>query len=243
MDTFINFVEGKLTEAQWLDWFEDNKEQVENTCGRTAFLKIKPLSGHSDIANTYKAQKNVHEWLKTKGIVAALSDTYLDAYQKSLKDFSKRQQQKTKIVQNEVEKNFDYLKTLYPKFYNQWIRVCDYSDVLEKGATPTEIKEKEQGLSVIFTKDLTTFLLNISRIECEGISMGIDQLALETFEEKPYLTLGEFWLYGDGDLLLYDLITGQVLCFAHENKPPKVVKIADSITELLEKVFVKHIKL
>lgn len=237
-DTFTALVAGNLTEAAWLAWFEENKSSVEAACGRIAFLKIKPMEGQSDIANTYRAQKGVHEWLKIKGNELVLSKRYFDAYEQSLKDYARKVKETRKAAQSSMADNIGYLKDVYPRFYKQWLLSFDEEAMLEKGVTEDMIKDKETDLSIAFTKELRNFYSNISRIRFEGIDIDFSELSTETINERLLLCMGEFWLYDDGDQLLYDVTSSEVFSYVDG----RLTKIAGNMEYLMEKVFVKYLK-
>lgn len=242
IDTFINLTECKLTEAEWLNWFDNNKALIETTCGRTAFLKIKPKESFSDSRNTCIGQVAVFEWLKTKNINVTLGDTYKKAYLKEVDEVYKQQKQKDKERQKQVKENFGYLENFYPKFFKQLQKSLDTSNTIGKGKSQLEISEKEQNLSITFSADLKTFFLNISKLKLEGIEIEFGNISLDTFNNKQFLVLGEFWCYGDGDKLLYDLTTANIFSFAHEYRPPEIIELSKTMTELLEKTFTKYLK-
>lgn len=242
IDTFIDLTECKLTETEWLNWFDNNKEIIEPTCGRTTFLKIKPKESLSDIRNTYIGQVAVFNWLKSRNINPILGDTYQKAYDKEFEEFCKRERQKDKDRQKQVKDNFGYLEIFYPKFFKQLQKSFDTTNMIDKGKSQIEIAEKEIDLSVAFSADLNAFFSNISNLRLEGIEIGFDNLSLDTFDNKQFLVLGEFWHYGDGDKLLYNLTTTNIFAFAHEHRPPKIIEIAKTMTELLENNFTKHLK-
>ncbi|RQO36674.1 hypothetical protein DBR39_16475 [Chryseobacterium sp. KBW03] len=110
------------------------------------------------------------------------------------------------------------------------------------GVQPDMIKAKEKELSIQLTDELSIFFQNISKLILEGVEINFTELADETIQKKQYLTLGEFWLYGDGDQLLYNLENHHIYIFAHENQPPKAIKVANSFTDFIEKKLVTYLK-
>ncbi len=64
----------------------------------------------------------------------------------------------------------------------------------------------------------------------------------QVFEEKEFLILGEFWQYGDGDKLLYDIDKKRIVVFAQEYEQPKIIQPAQTMTEFVEKILVRHLK-
>lgn len=241
-DTFINLAECRLTETEWLNWFSQNKEFVEKICGRTTFLKIKPKENLSDIGNAYSGQAAAVDWLKKKNIAVVIGDTYQKAYQHEFSEFCKREKEKDKERQKQVSANFGYLEDLYPKFFKQLQKSFDTSNTIEKGKPQSEVFRKEQALSLTFSTELNTFFLNISKLVFEGITIDFDDIYVENFDNKDFLVLGEFWLHGDGDLLLYDLTTTNFFSYAHEYSPPKIIALSKTMTELLEKNVTKYLK-
>jgi hypothetical protein len=242
IDTFTDLATGELTPTEWLQWFEEHQNLVEITCGRTAFLKIKPKGNLTCIGNAYAGQTAVVNWLTTQNINTEVSNIYQKAYEKEFNEFVKQEKQKDKLRQQYVKDNFAYLADFYPGFFKQLQKCFDTSNTIEKGRTLSEISEKELFLSIIFSPELITFFSAISKLRLEGIDIDFDTLSIEVFEEKNFLVLGEFWYYGDGDLLLYDLTNQQLFSYAHEYQPPKLIRLANSLSDLLEKNFTKYLK-
>ncbi|MFP3597660.1 hypothetical protein [Chryseobacterium sp. SIMBA_029] len=242
IDTFTDLATGKLTETEWLQWFDEHKNLVEITCGRTAFLKIKPKGNLTCIGNAYAGQIAVVSWLKNQNITTEVSNIYQKAYEKEFAEFVKQEKEKDQLRQQYVKDNFAYLADSYPRFFKQLLKSFDTSNTIEKGKTLSEISEKELFLSITFSPEIITFFSAISKLSLEGIEIDFDTLSIEVFEDKSFLMLGEFWYYGDGDLLLYDLANHKLFSYAHEHQPPKLVQLANSVPDLLEKNFTKYLK-
>lgn len=242
INIFTALAEGKLSGEEWLKWFDTNKDLVEKDCGRTAFLKIKPKANLSTAGNAFAAQTAVFNWLKTQNINADLNDVYEKQYNAEFEAFCRAEKQKEKDKRNFVKDNFGYIEKEYPKFFKQLVKTFDTSNQIEKGKTEAVILDKETDLEISFSADLKTFWNTISKLELEGITIDFEHVFLETFNEKEYLVLGEFWLHGDGDLLLYNAENGQISSYAHEYRPPKIIKLADSMTVLLEKNITAYLK-
>lgn len=242
IDTFIALTKGTLNETEWLQWFGENKELVEKTCGRTAFLKIKPVGNLSPIGNTYAGQTEVFNWLKAKNIDTVLNDIYKKAYKKEFDLFLQQEKQNDRECRRYFKDNFSYLEENYPRFFRQLQKEFDTSNIIEKGKTQSEISQKEIALSISFSPELITFFSAVSKLQLEGITIDFDELSIETFDKKPFLILGEFWYYGDGDLLLYDPENHHLFSYAHEYRPSKIIKLASGMVDLLEKNFYKYLK-
>lgn len=104
------------------------------------------------------------------------------------------------------------------------------------------IHSKEKELSIQLPEDLIAWYHNVSILKLEGIEIDFQELSTETIQKKQYLVLGEFWLYGDGDQLLYSLENQTIYSFAHEHSPPKIIKIANSLSDFIEKKLVTYLK-
>ena len=239
---FIDLSEGRLAAREWVNWFDQNHKIIEPICGRTTFLKMKPKESFSDTRNAYMGQTVVCDWLKSKNISAVLSNTYKEGWEKEFKDFQNAEKQKEKQLQKNIENKFGYLKSVYPKFFNQLTKSYSNSDIIAPGKELSIIKHKEQELSVKLPQDLATFYDNISKLVFEGISIDFEELEIEIIDQDQYLALGEFWIYGDGDKLLYNLENRAISILAHEYRSPKTIKVADTMTELVEKIFVQYLK-
>lgn len=242
IDKFTNLSEGKLVAEEWINWFTTHKDSVEKICGRTAFLKVKPKDSFSGIRNLYIGQLAAFDWLTSKEIKVSLSDLYKKGWEKEFDDFCKAEKQKEKLLQKEVENKFGYLKDTYPKFFKQLTKSYSNSDVIEAGEKQEAIQNTEKELSIQLPEDLTTWYQNVSILRLEGIDIDFKELTIETIQKKQYLILGEFWLYGDGDQLLYNLENKSIYIFAHENQPPKAIKTANSFTDFVEKKMVTYLK-
>lgn len=242
IEKFISLSEGKLTPHEWMSWFTDHKDTVEKICGRTAFLKIKTKESFSDIRNAYIGQLGAFDWLKSMNINTTFSELYKKGWEKEFENFCKAEKQKEKQLQQEVENKFGYLKNSYPKFFRQLTKSYSHSDIIEAGVRQEFILNKEKELSIQLPEDLIIWYRNISILKLEGIEIDFQELSTETIQKKQYLILGEFWLYGDGDQLLYSLENQNIYIFAHENAPPKVIKIANSLSDFVEKKMVSYLK-
>lgn len=239
---FTDLSEGKLTAEEWAEWFKAYKDDIEKICGRRAFLSIKPKESFSGIRNLYIGQLGAFEWLKSQNRTPHLSDLYQKGWEKEFEDFCQQEKQKEKQLQKAVEDKFGYLKNIYPKFFKQLTKSYSDSDCIEAGVQTDMIKAKEKELSIQLTDELSTFFQNISKLTLEGIEIDFTELADETIQKKQYLILGEFWLYGDGDQLLYNLENHHIYIFAHENQSPKAIKVASSFTDFIEKKMVTYLK-
>lgn len=242
IEKFLSLSEGKLTAQEWMDWFDDHKETVEKICGRTSFLKIKTKESFSDIRNAYIGQLGAFDWLKSVNINTTFSERYKKGWEKEFDDFCKAEKQKEKQLQKEVENKFGYLKDSYPKFFRQLTHSYSSSDIIETGITKDLIHSKEKELSIQLPEDLIAWYHNVSILKLEGIEIDFQELSTETIQKKQYLVLGEFWLYGDGDQLLYSLENQTIYSFAHEHSPPKIIKIANSLSDFIEKKLVTYLK-
>ncbi|MBV8328033.1 SMI1/KNR4 family protein [Chryseobacterium sp.] len=234
--------EGRLTAEEWAGWFRDHTDQLEKICGRLAFLKIKPKDSFSGIRNLYIGQLGAFEWLESQKINVHFSDLYQKRWEKEFADFCKAEKEKEQWLRKIVENKFEYLKNVYPKFFRQLTKSYSDSDIIEAGISSKDIQHKEKELSIQLPADLILFYKNISKLKLEGIEIDFSDLSHQIVQKVPYLILGEFWMYGDGDQLLYHWESQHVYIFAHDHQPPKVIEIADSITDLVEKKMVAYLK-
>ena len=239
---FIDLSEGKLSESEWKLWFIKNEKTIETFCGRTAFLKMKPKESFSDKRNAYLGQLAIIDWLKSKNIKADISEIYEKGWKKEFEDFCKSEKEKEIELRKTVETNFSYLKEIYPKFFKQLSQSYSNSDTIEQGKNIDTITNKEKEFSIKFPEDLTEFYRNISKLEFEGLSIDFDELSLEIINDKKYLVLGEYWKYGDGDKLLCDVESYNILVFAHEFNLQKIIKQTNTFREFVEKEIVKYLK-
>lgn len=239
---FTALCEGKLSSEMWKIWILENAQSVENLCGKRYFLKIKPKESASDKANAYFAQTAVFEWLQTKNISVSLSDIYKNLYEKEFDDFCQAQAQKQNELRQLVTSKWGHLKEIYPKFFKQLTQIFDETTQIEKGKIIEEIQRKEAELGVSFSEELKAFFQHISLFRSEGVEINFEVLEKETFGTKAFLILGEFFKYGDGDKLLYDIENQNIVVFAHAYQPPKFIKQADTITAFVEKTLFQYLK-
>lgn len=239
---FTALCEGKLTAEEWQKWIVDNAKIVEEICGRRYFLKIKPKASFSNKSNVYFGQTAVFEWLKTKNIDVFLSDVYKNEYEKEFDDFCKAQIKKDQAFKQAISLQFGCLKEIYPKFFNQLAENFGEIDQMEKGRTAEEIQHKEVELGVRFPHELKTFFQHISVLKLEGVEIRFEALEKYIMNEKVFLILGEFWKYADGDKLFYDVENNNILVFACECRPPKLLKKADTINTFLENTLLQYLK-
>lgn len=241
-EQLIRLSEGKLSAEEWLHWFTQHKESVGKICGRRAFLGMKPRDSFSDIRNLYIGQLAAFDWLQLQKVNTNLSDLYKKGWEKEFNDFCKAEKEKERQLQKTVESQFGHLKDIYPRFLKQLTKSYSTSDHIEKGADPQRIQNKEKELSIQLPEDLILFYQNISRLELEGLTIDLEELDIEIIQNKTYLVLGEFWIHGDGDQLLYHWESQKMYILAHEHQPPKLIKIANSLSDLVEKKWVSYLK-
>lgn len=240
IDQLIALAEGKLKPSEWKEWFAENAKEVEKICGRTKFLGIKPSSIFSDVRNIYHSQQYAIKWLQSKNISYNSSDCYEQEYEKEFKEFCRKEEEKNKRRRNQVEQKYGYLKEVYPKFFRQLKKSFDEYTILKNENDNHRIQSKEQELNIIFSEELRTFFTLISTFEYEGIRIEFNDIEIGKFDEKEYLILGEFWKYGDGDKLLYDIEKHSIHIFAHDT--PQIFKESKTMTDFMEKSIVKHLK-
>lgn len=242
INKFIELSEGKLSPEEWKSWFSENIEHVEKNCGRTNFLKIKPSNNCSEIQNIYYGQTAAFNWLKSKNIQCGFSELYKINYEKEFENFCKIENEKRNQLKKSVDLKFGHLREIYPKLIRQLKKSFDECTRIKPGKSTDEIEAKENEFSSPFSDDLKTFFNHISLFEFEGVEINFNALDKLQFNKKDYLLLGEFWRHADGDQLLYDIESQNIVVFAHEYDPPKILKEAGTMTEFIEKVLVQHLK-
>lgn len=241
-EKFIELLEGKLSAEEWKIWFFENGPNVETICGRTNFLKIKTKDSNTDIQNVYYGQTAVCNWLKSKNIAVNVSDIYKKKYEEEFDAYCKAHDEKRKQLKKSVELKYSRLKGKYPKLLRQLTKSYDEYTKIGAGKSIDEIEIKENELSVKFSDELKTFFNHIAVFEFEGVEINFNYLDKLLFDEKEFLILGEFWQYGDGDKLLYDIDKQRIVVFAHEFNLPKIIKQGETMTEFVEKILVRHLK-
>lgn len=242
VEKFTALAEGSLTTEEWKDWFDDHAKAIEIICGRTCYLKIRPSQNCSDLRNIYQAQTAAFNWLKSKQINVILSDTYQKKYQKEFDDYCKKEDEKRKQSRKIVDRQFGYMKDVYPVLLRQLKKSYNEDFHLEKGKDIEHIDRKEHELSLKMSGELKAFFSHISGLQFEGIRINFDDLERYTVDGEDFLILGEFWCYGDGDKLLYHISNGHISVLAHEYRPVKIINQAATMKEFVETIFVQYLK-
>jgi len=242
VEKLIKLSEGKLTANEWKNWFAENAITIEKTCGRTVFLKMKPKESFSEIRNVYIGQSVAIDWLKSKNIIIIFSDIYKNKWENEFENFCKVEKEKEIQQQKAIETKFSHIKKFYPKFFRQLSKSYCSSDIIEQGKNIVVIANMEKELSIQLSEDLNEFYQKISKLEFDGLNIDFDRLDLELVDNKKYLLLGEYWKYGDGDKLLFDVECHGIYVLAHEFNPPKLFKQTSSFKDFIEKEVVKHLK-
>ncbi len=240
IETLKKLSEGKLTPLQWKEWFIENTKNVEKICGRTNFLRLKPSKSFSDIENIYYAQKNAVKWLDFKGIECNFSGRYEKEWKKEFDEFCRKKDEEEKQLKRNIEKKFSYLKDIFPKLFKQLTKSFDEYTIIKNEINLKDINNKEKEFNISMSEDLKNFFVNISTFEFEAINIEFKDIELETFNKKEYLILGEFWKYGDGDKLLYNIENHSIYVYAHgENK---VYKQSNNMKDFIENKVTYHLR-
>lgn len=242
IEKFIALSAGKLSAQEWKVWFSENATHVETICGRTNFFKIKLKENNTDIQNVYYGQTAVCNWLITKNMAVDVSDIYKKNYKAEFAASCKAHDEKRKQLKKSVELKYSRLKETYPKLLRQLTKSYDEYTTIGAGKSIAEIEIKENELALKFSDELSTFFKHIAVFEFEGVEINFNYLDKQVFDEKEFLILGEFWQYGDGDKLLYDIDKQRIVVFAHEYEQPKIIQQAQTMTEFVEKILVRHLK-
>lgn len=236
----IDLAEGKLTPLEWKEWFAENSDSVEKICGRTKFLRIKPSKASSDIRNAYGCQNGAIRWLESKNIVFNISDKYEIEYEKEFDEFCKKKDEERDELRKKVENKYGYLKNIFPKFLKQLSKSFDESTIIKRKINLEDIINKEKEFNISISEDLKNFFVNISAFEFEAINIEFEEIEIETFRKKEYLILGEFWKYGDGDKLLYNIENNSIYVYAHNEN--KVYKQSNNMKEFIENKITYHLR-
>lgn len=239
---FTALAEGRLSAEKWEEWFGEYANDVESICGRMSFLKIKPSKNFSCVRNASISQNGVITWLAKQGINPEISKCYNEAWQEELNSFCKTEDQKDNQKRKTVKAKFSYIKETYPCLFKQLGISFNESDVIEKGISLDKIKAKETELDLLFSAELHVFFQTISKLELEGLNINFDELYTNEFIGVAYLVLGEFWKYGDGDKLLYNLKSNEIATFAHDYTPPKIIPLSKDLKTFIEKEVVSFLK-
>lgn len=160
--------------------------------------------------------------------------------EKVIEEFCKKQDEKIKQKRKQVEQEFGYLKEIYPKLLRQLKKSFDDYTIIKNENDNSSVNNKEQELNISLSNDLKTFFTHISTFEFEGIFIQFEDIYIDTFHNKDYLVLGEFWLYGDGDKLLYDIEKHSIHIFSHDEN--QVQRESKNMKDFVEKSIVEQLK-
>ncbi|MDO4881572.1 MAG: hypothetical protein Q3983_09845 [Capnocytophaga sp.] len=238
---FLNFTILKMNHIKSRETMHFNKDFLIRNMIEFYFLKENPkaLPDYLKKAGLKgKYATSLKKWLTEATdteLVAAVS-----AYLKELKEKRKGAEQTSS--QTATPEDWQRLSAVYPKLTKQVLKDFDEYNVVTAGIPLAEITQKSQDLGVTFSEELILFFQHIGELRLEGVEIRFADLYTDEFNGKPYLVLGEFWKYGDGDKLLYAPDTHQIFCFAHEYAKSKVIKQADTMTDFIEKKLVSYLK-
>jgi hypothetical protein len=235
----ISLVEGRIAPATWVSWWHENHAQLQGLLPRTAFLKIKPnaVFGHTRAALV--SQTGALEFLSKKGITVARADTYATTWQSEEAERVAQSVNKDKTAREKFAANFQQLKQNFPSLHECLKKCLSSVDVIVPGKSASNILGKEAALQCRFSDMQRLFMQSVSLLQLDGVKYDFNDIRWLNTASKKYLVWGEYWLEGDGDLMLFDPISDTTYYLNHGAPEPK--QLSSSFNELIERDLVDFI--
>lgn len=208
---------------------------------RTAFLKIKPNVLFGDTRAALVSQTGALEFLSKKGITVARADTYATTWQSEEAEREAQSVSKDKIAREEFAADFHQLKQNFPSLYKCLRKCLSSVDVIAPGKSPSDILGKEAALQCRFSDNQQLFMQSISGLQLDGVKYDFNDIRWLEIASNKYLVWGEYWLEGDGDLMLFDPISDTMYYLGHGSKVPQPKQRKDSFREFIEHDLVEFI--
>jgi hypothetical protein len=237
--TLISLVEGRIAPVAWVSWWHENHAQLQGLLPRTAFLKIKPNALFGDTRAALVSQTGALEFLSKKGITVTRADTYATTWQSEEAERETQSVSKDKIAREKFAADFQQLKQNFSSLY-ECLRKCLSSvDVIMPGKSPSSILGKEAALQCQFSDRQRLFMQSVSGLQLNGVKYGFNDIRWLDTASKKYLVWGEYWLEGDGDLMLFSPTSDTMYYLNHGAPEPK--QLNSSFSEFIEHDLVNFI--
>jgi hypothetical protein len=235
----ISLVEGRIAPAAWVIWWYENHSQLQGLLPRTAFLKIKPNAVFGDTRAALVSQTGALEFLSKKGITVARADTYATTWQSEEAEREAQIVSKDEIVRKKFAADFHQLEQNFPSLY-ECLRKCLSSvDVIAPGKSASDILGKETALQCRFSDRQRLFTQSVSGLQLDGVKYDFNDIRWLNTASKKYLVWGEYWLEGDGDLILFSPTSDTMYYLNHG--APESKQLSSSFNEFIERDLVNLI--
>jgi hypothetical protein len=237
----ISLVEGKIAPAAWVSWWSENSTQLQTLLPRTAFLKLKPNVVFGDTRAALVSQAGALEYLHKKGIAAVRADKYAIDWQNQETEREAQSSNTDKIAKENFATSSQQLKQNFPALYKCLKKHLSSVDVITPGKSASAILTKAKALQCQFSDSQQLFMQSVSVLQLDGVKYDFNDIRwLETASMK-YLVWGEYWLEGDGDLLLSDPASDTMHYLSHGSKGLQPKQLSANFYEFIEHDLVEFI--
>lgn len=169
------------------------------------------------------------------------ADKYATAWQREEAERESQKATADKTAKEHFTADFQELKQNFPKLYKCLKKYLSSVDVLTPGKTAGDISAKEQSLQCIFSDKQRLFMQSISDLQTDGVKYRFHDIRWLELTSSRYLVWGEYWLEGDGDLVLFDPGSDELYYLGHAGKVPQPKPLSANFNEFIEHNLVQFI--
>lgn len=236
-------VQGDISPANWLAWWDQNLSSLEQNLPRTAFLKIKPNKAFGATRAALISQTGAADFLGKQGIALVRSDAYARDWAHEVVDLEKSYDIKNKAVREDFEKNFLAVQTSFPRLYKALVKYLSFDDTVTSGMSLSDISLKERTLGYTFSENQKIFFTLFSVLQLDGIKIEFSRVNWIEVNNQKLLFIGEYWLKNDGDsIVCRPEPADAVYYFNHSSNSDSLNWLSETFLDFIEKILAKFIK-
>lgn len=236
-------VQGEISPANWLAWWDQNLSSLERKLPRTAFLKIKPNKAFGVTRAALISQTGAADFLGKEGIALVRSDVYSRDWAHEVVDLEKSYDSKNKAVRGEFQKNFLAVQTSFPRLYKALVKHLSFDDTVTSGISLSDISLKEHTLDYTFSENQKMFFTLFSVIQLDGIKIEFSRVNWIEVNNQKLLFIGEYWSKNDGDSVVCKPESADaVYYFNHSSNSDSLNLLSETFLDFIEKKLAKFIK-
>ena len=197
-------------------------------------LKIKPNVSFGNTRAAFISQTGAQDYLAKKGIVVVRADKYAKDWQQ---EEAKREVLRTaadKNARRDFASDFTELKYSFPKLYECLAKYLTVDDVVQPGKSIDDILAKERLLQCQISANQQLFMQALGSLQLNGVKYNFNDIRWIELNSFKYLVWGEYWLEGDGDLLLFEPTNDTMYYLGHGSKGIAPKKLGLSFKEFIE---------
>jgi hypothetical protein len=243
--TLKELAEGRMDAESWLAWWTDHAGEVEATCPRGWFLKLKPRQVDSGANRAaFISQCGAFSILEALNVPFTPSDRYQRAWTENFRKFCIDKKQQQSRLAEQFEPRISVLAANYPKLATFLKKRVESIDCLGEPATESETSNVERSLGVSLPRAFRRFLGCTRALTLDGIAIGLEQVFRHPAligDQAPgteNLCIADYALEADGDQVLFDLRSAlddpPVYYYAHAAARKLARPLAPSFTAWLE---------